>query len=247
MGSKLLLGLALAGSLVTFQARTVNAQDDPPPPRSDSQSADDARRDDDARRRDDDRARQDDRRADDRRADDRRSDGPDEGDLITLPADSIISVRIADEINSGKNHTGDLFTGIVDPSVTIHDRVVIPRGTEAHVRMEHNKKGGHVKGKAEVSLDLISLVVNGRRLEVVSDPEKRDQGTLAAKGKAEAKSGRVGSATGPAGPAGAAADPVIAAFSAAKVEVKANTRVEFILSEPFTFHRPPVTGDTQNQ
>ena len=228
MGSKLLLSLAFAGSLVTFQACAAKAQDDPPPPRSDSQSADDARRDD-------------------RRADDRRSDGPEEGDVITLPADSVISVRIADEINSGKNHTGDLFTGIVDPSVTIHDRVVIPRGTEAHVRMEHNKKGGHIKGKAEVSLDLVSLVVNGRKLEVESDPQRKDQSALAAKGKAEAKSGHVGSATTPVGPAGAVAEPVIAAFSAAKVEIKPNSRVEFTLSEPFTFHRPPVNGDNQNR
>jgi hypothetical protein len=247
MGSKLLLSLAFAGSLVSFQACAAKAQDDPPPPRTDSQSADDARRDDDARRRDDaDRDRRVDR-SDVRHADERRSDGPEEGDRITLPADSVISVRIADEINSGKNHTGDLFTGIVDPSVTIHDRVVIPRGTEAHVRLEHNKKGGHVKGKAEVSLDLVSLVVNGRKLEVESDPEKKDQGALAAKGKAEAKSGHVGSATGVAGPAGAAAEPVIAAFSAAKVEIKPNSRVEFILSEPFSFRRPPVNGDTQNQ
>ncbi len=82
-------------------------------------------------------------------------------------------MRIADEINSSKNHTGDIFTGIVDPSVLIHNQVVIPRGTEAHVRMAEDKKGGHIHGKAEVRLELVSLVVNGRRLGVESDPEVR--------------------------------------------------------------------------
>jgi hypothetical protein len=166
---------------------------------------------------------------------------------VTLPPDTIISVRIADEINSSKNHTGDIFTGIVDPSVLVHDQVVIPRGTEAHVRMAEDKKGGHIHGKAEVRLELISLVVNGRRLGVESDPEVRGQGTGAAKAKAEAKSGEhLGSASSVAGPAGSVAGPVIAAFSAAKVEMKPNSRVEFILAEPFTFARPPVTDRPQN-
>jgi hypothetical protein len=204
---------------------------------SQPQNSDEARRDEDARRQNgDDRA----------RSDERRSGAPEEGETVTLPPDTIISVRIADEINSTKNRTGDMFTGIVDPSVMIHDNVVIPRGTEAHVRMAEGKKGGHIHGKAQVSLELVSLIVNGRRLEVESDAKKNDKGALAAKGKAEKQSAEhMGSATGPAGPAGAAAGPVIAVFSAAKVEVKPNTRVEFTLAEPFTFEKPPVTNAQQ--
>jgi hypothetical protein len=216
-----------------------NGQQGGQPQSSDDTRTDDTRRDD-TRRSDDDRGRR----------DDRRSGGPQEGDRITLPPDTIISVRIADEISSTKNHTGDIFTGIVDPSVLVHDQVVIPRGTEAHVRMAEDKKGGHVHGRAEVRLELVSLVVNGRRLGVASDQEVRGQGALAAKAKAEEKSGDHigGSGTGVAGPAGSAAGPVIAAFSAPKVEMKANSRVEFILAEPFTFARPAVTdAPQQNQ
>jgi hypothetical protein len=233
-----------AGAQTSLQAglKVEGAQDNgqqasPPPQNPDETRRDDSRRDD-THRSDDDRARR----------DDRRSDVPREGDRVTLPPDTIISVRIADEINSGKNHTGDIFTGIVDPSVLVHDQVVIPRGTEAHVRMAEDKKGGHIHGKAEVRLELVSLVVNGRRLGVESDQEVRGQGAGAAKAKAEAKSGEhLGSASSVAGPAGSAAGPVIAVFSAAKVEVKANSRVEFILAEPFTFSRPPVTDAPQNQ
>jgi hypothetical protein len=217
-------------------------QASPPPQNSDDTRRDDPRRDnsqsDETRRADEDRARR----------DERGSDVPAEGERVTLPPDTIISVRIADEINSSKNHTGDIFTGIVDPSLLVHDHVVIPRGTEAHVRMAEDKKGGHIHGKAQVRLELIGLVVNGRRLGVESDPEVRGQGAGAAKAKAEEKSGEhLGSATSVAGPAGSAASPVIAAFSAAKVEIKSNSRVEFILAEPFTFERPPVTEGSQGQ
>jgi hypothetical protein len=181
-------------------------------------------------------------------SDARKSNVPAEGERVTLPPDSKISVRIADEINSGKNHTGDMFTGIVDPSVLVRDQVVIPRGTEAHVRMAEAKKGGHVHGEAKVSLELVSLVVNGRRLEVDSDIKTNDKGAMAAKAKAEKSSAtHMGSAAGPAGPAGAVAGPVIAVFAAPKVEVKPNTRVEFTLAEPFTFEKPPVTGVPPSQ
>ncbi len=201
-------------------------------------SANDARQDEDARK----------LTSNDRTGDERKDSIPAEGEKVTLPPDTKISVRIADEISSSKHRTGDMFTGIVDPSVLVHDQVVIPRGTEAHVRMEDAKKGGHVNGKARISLELVSLVVNGRRLEVESDVKTKDKGALAAKGKAEKDSlGHMGSAAGPAGPAGAAAGPVIAVFAAPKVEVKANTRVEFTLAEPFTFEKPPVTGAAQSQ
>jgi hypothetical protein len=230
---------AQSSSLMELNAGSAqdNGQQAIPPP----QNPDDTRRDDSQR----DQTRPDDDRA---RRDERGSDVSAEGQRVTLPPDTIISVRIADEINSSKNHTGDIFTGIVDPSVLVHELVVIPRGTEAHVRMAEDKKGGHIHGKAQVRLELVGLVVNGRRLGVESDPEVRGQGAGAAKAKAEEKSGEhLGSATSIAGPAGSAAGPVIAVFSAAKVEMKPNSRVEFIFAEPFTFARPPVTDVSQGQ
>lgn len=224
------------------ELNAANAQDNGQQTSRPPQNSDDTRRDDprgdETKRPDEDRARR----------DDRRSDVPAEGERVTLPPNTIISVRIADEINSSKNHTGDIFTGIVDPSVLVHDQVMVPRGTEAHVRMAEDKKGGHIHGKAQVRLELVGLVLNGRRLGVESDQEVRGQGAAAAKAKAEVKSGEhLGSATGVAGPAGSAAGPVIAVFSAAKVEIKPNSRVEFILAEPFTFARPPVTDVPQAQ
>jgi hypothetical protein len=257
MNGRISAALVVMGAMVSFVGSAADRVDAQPARRSELKSAsgqdtgqqagqpqnpDDTRREDsrrdDTRRPDDDRARR----------DDRGSDVPAEGERVTLPPDTIISVRIADEINSSKNHTGDIFTGIVDPSVLVHDKVMIPRGTEAHVRMAEDKKGGHIHGKAQIRLELVGLVVNGRRLEVESDQEVRGQGAAAAKAKAEAKSGEhLGSASSVAGPAGSVAGPVIAVFSAAKVEMKANSRVEFILAEPFTFARPPLTDTPQNQ
>ena len=128
----------------------------------------------------------------------------------------------------------------MDPSLIYNDRVVIPRGTEAHVRMAENKKGGHLHGKAKVALELVGLVMNGRKLEVVSDTYQKDQGVLAAKIKAAAPASAGAGANMATGTdPGSAVSPVIAIFHAARVDLQPNTRVEFSLTAPFTFVKPP--------
>ena len=161
---------------------------------------------------------------------------PDDYRPITLPEGTVIPVRIADEVSSKHDRPGELFSGMVDPSVLINDIVVIPRGTEAHIRMVQRKKGGHIHGKAEITLELVSLIMNGQRLEVDSDVRTKKKGAASAKSSAIAKKGEnSGGAAALGGDPTAVAGPVIAAFTAAKAEVKAGSRIEFRLESPFTF------------
>jgi hypothetical protein len=162
-------------------------------------------------------------------------------EVITLPEGFMIPIRITDEINSKHAHTGEMYSGSVDPSVLVNDVVVIPRGTEAHLRLTHLKKGGHVHGNAKVSIELVSLIINGRRLEVESNELTKKKGAMEAKGDAVVKKAPSGGDSLAGEPVGAAL-PVIAAFSAAKVQVKPGSRVEFKLEAPFTFRKQPVTA-----
>ena len=162
-------------------------------------------------------------------------------EVITLPEGFTIPVRITDEINSKHAQIGEMYSGSVDPSVLVNDAVVIPRGTEAHIRMNRLKKGGHVHGNAKVSLELVSLIINGRRLEIESNELTKKKGALSTKAEAVTKKAPSSADTVAGEPAGAAL-PVIAAFSAAKVQVKPGSRVEFKLEAPFTFRKPPVTA-----
>jgi hypothetical protein len=161
-------------------------------------------------------------------------------EVITLPEGYTIPVRITDEINSKHAHTGEMYSGSVDPSVLVNDVVVIPRGTEAHIRMNYLKKGGRIQGNAKVSLELVSLIINGRRLEVESNELTKKKSAAESKGEAVVKKAPSGGDALAGQPVGAAL-PVIAAFSAAKVQVKPGSRVEFTLEAPFTFRKPPVT------
>jgi hypothetical protein len=165
---------------------------------------------------------------------------PDAAQRILLPVGTEISVRIADRVDSNHLHSGDLLTGIVDPSLMYNDRVVIPRGTEAHVHLVENKKGGHLIGKAEVQLELTGLVLNGHELEVVSDTYHKDQGVIAAKAKsAGPASASAGTDVATGSGYGVGVSPVVAIFHAAKVDLPPETRVKFTLTVPLTFVKPP--------
>jgi hypothetical protein len=192
-------------------------------------------------------ARRQDANAQDRDSQDRSNanSSGDEG-TVTLPSGYVIPVRLADEVNSSHDKTGDLFTGTVDPSVLVNDHVVIPRGTEAHIRMVEDKKGGHLHGKAKVRLELVSLIINGERLGVDTNAPKKEKGSASTKASAEAKKGPQGAGV-VAGNPGAVAGPVIAAFSAAKVDVKPGSRIQFTLESPFTFEPPPLNALAHRQ
>jgi len=166
---------------------------------------------------------------------------PNTNSSVTLPEGTVISVRIADKVDSNRNRPGDLFTGTVDPSILEENRVVIPRGTEAHIQMVDSKKGGHIHGKAYVELQLVSLVLNGEGAEISTEPVDKKKGALSTKAKAEVKPGAAGAAEAAASvnPVGAVALGGIAAFRAAKVDIKPGSRIPFTLSEPFTFRPPP--------
>lgn len=170
-------------------------------------------------------------------------------DAVSLPAGTVISVRLADTVDSNKNHIGDQFSGTIDPSVLVGDHVVIPRGTEAHVRLVDNKKGGRIHGHAEVKLELTSLVINGTRIDVESDTYRQKQGLIGAKVKGEGKA----SANATAAEAGDVASgtpnpldaggPIVAAFRAADVKKPAGTKIDFVLTEPFTFEKATLRND----
>jgi hypothetical protein len=171
---------------------------------------------------------------------------PDSSKSITLTPGTTISVRIADTVNSSHNHAGDLITGTVDPSVFINNQVVIPRGTEAHMRVMEDRKGGRLHGKAPLRLELVGLVINKNKLDIESDDYSKKQGVLSAKLNATGKASVDGGsrAATSATPEGGAVSPIIAVFSAAKIELSAGIRIPFTLMSPFTFDvpdEPPAT------
>ncbi len=93
-----------------------------------------------------------------------------------VPSGSEISVRTNQTIDSKTARAGQTFSAVVAEDITDDSgTVVIPKGSDARVVLRKASRGGTV-GSGEMTLDLQSVTVRGRRYMVsTSDLEKSSQ------------------------------------------------------------------------
>lgn len=79
----------------------------------------------------------------------------------TIPANTNISVRLINPIDSSQAKEGDTFAASVAEPIVVGDRTVIDRGADARVRLVDLQKSGKIKGRTELAVVLDSVVVRG--------------------------------------------------------------------------------------
>src|SRR2546427_3049599 len=109
----------------------------------------------------------------------------------TVAAGTVVTVRMIDAIDSARNHAGDEFDATVNSAVVAGDRVAIPQGSNARVRLGEAKTSGHMTGRSELQLELVSLTVNGTAYNVESGTYN-EQGASRGKRTAETVGGGAG-------------------------------------------------------
>jgi BON domain len=165
---------------------------------------------------------------------------------ITIPAGTVLTVRMIDAIDSAKNHAGDEFAASLNSAVVVGNHVAFPQGSEARVRLVEAKKSGHFKGASQLELELASITANGVPYQVESgyytvsgsSRGKRTAetvgggavlgtllGAIAGGGKGAAIGAGAGAATG----AG-----VQAVTRGAQVKVPSETKLDFTLKSAVT-------------
>ena len=80
----------------------------------------------------------------------------------TLGAGTVIPVRLQDSLDTAVNKTGDTFRAVVDEDLLSGNRVVVPRGSVVEGKLTYVERSGRVKGRAAMSLQLVSMQVDGR-------------------------------------------------------------------------------------
>ena len=112
---------------------------------------------------------------------------------ITIPAGTVVSVRMIDSINSDENYAGQVFRGPLDHSIQAGNRTVFPRGATAYVKLTGAKSAGRIKGRSVLRLQLDRIVVGNQSYNVASN-------VVAFRGKSEgkktAKKAGIGAAVG---------------------------------------------------
>jgi hypothetical protein len=163
---------------------------------------------------------------------------------VTVPAGTVIAVRLGEALGSKTSHRGDTFSATVAQAVTVNNKVVIPKGAEATGTVTDSVARGKFKGASKLQIVLNSININGNEYEIHTAASTR---TMKGKGKRSATmigggagagaligalaGGGKGAAIGAA--AGAGAGTAGAAFTGNKdIVLPAETLVNFRLLQP---------------
>ena len=165
---------------------------------------------------------------------------------VTLPAGSVVTVRLARAVGSKLSTNGDHFSATVARRVEVDGKVVVPAGAEAVGKVVEAAPQGRFKGAAVLRLILESVTVNANSYDVKTTSISR---YLKGKGKRTAAmigggagggaligglaGGGKGALIGAA--AGAGAGTAGAAYTGNKeIVLPAESTLSFKLAEPLT-------------
>lgn len=83
-----------------------------------------------------------------------------------VPAGTNVTVRMIDGVDSTQARVGQTFRASIDEPVVVNGREVIPRGADVVTQLVELKDPSKLSGGGELTLDLASITVNGRPVEV---------------------------------------------------------------------------------
>jgi hypothetical protein len=83
-----------------------------------------------------------------------------------LPTGTEISVRLIDSIDSERDNAGDTFRASLEDPISLNGDVVLPKGADVRVRLTKEKESGKFTGKAELTIELVSVTANGQTIPV---------------------------------------------------------------------------------
>jgi hypothetical protein len=170
---------------------------------------------------------------------------------VTVPAGSTITVRMVDSVDSKVNTTGQVFKASLDAPIVVDDRVIVPKGTDVYVKLVNASSAGKIKGRSELTLDIQSIIFQGRTYNVSTSDVKQAGASRGKRSATTIGGGAVlgaligGLAGGGKGAAigagvGAGAGTGVQVFTKGQqIKIPSETRLDFTLEQPFDItYRP---------
>ena len=176
---------------------------------------------------------------------------------VTLPAGTVIPIRITETLDSKTAQANDVFHGSLAGDLGTGGVIAVPRGAAVMGRIVDAREAAHFKGASLLSLELTELNARGKQLTLVTDTFSKEG---AARGKNTATKAGGGAVVGSiigalAGggkgavigglAGGAAGGGVNAATRGQQTVIPTETLINFRLQSPVTFTVtiPPPGGD----
>jgi hypothetical protein len=110
---------------------------------------------------------------------------------VVVPADTVITVRLAEALSSKTSHAGDNFTASVANPVDVDGKTVIPAGANATGTVAEAAPLGRFKGGAVLRVTLDSITIGGR-----THPIQTTAVTRTEKGKGKRTATMIGGGAG---------------------------------------------------
>jgi len=165
---------------------------------------------------------------------------------ITIPAGTVVPVRITETLDSKTAQTNDAFHGSVAGDLGVQGVIAIPHGTPVMGRIIDAREAAHIKGAALLSIELTELQLRGQKIPLVTNAYNKEAegrgkntaekagggaglgaviGALAGGGKGAAIGGLAGAAAGVG---------VNAATRGQQAVIPTETLINFQLQSPIT-------------
>jgi hypothetical protein len=97
---------------------------------------------------------------------------------LTIPAGTILQVRINDYLSSDHNQVGDRVTATLQSPIVVNGYVVARRGQALTGQVEAAQKAGRVKGTSQLGIELTDLtLVDGQQRPILTELWKGSGGT----------------------------------------------------------------------
>jgi hypothetical protein len=163
---------------------------------------------------------------------------------VQLAAGTNIVVRTIDGIDSEMARVGQTFAASLDEPVMMNGQTVIPRGADVTLKLVDSKESGKLAGRTELTLDLMSVKVNGRMVDVNTQTVSRESSSRGARtAKVAGGTAAVGAIIGAIAGGGKGAAIGAGAGAAAgagaeivtkgqRVKIPSETRLTFVLDTP---------------
>ncbi len=84
-----------------------------------------------------------------------------------IPTGTVLTVRLIDDVDSQRDRMGQTYRASLDePVLDGAGNTVVTRGADVVIKLVDDKESGKIEGKTILTLDVVSLNINGRPVEI---------------------------------------------------------------------------------
>ena len=162
-----------------------------------------------------------------------------------IPTGTVLSVRLIDDVDSQRDRMGMTYRASLDePVMDTAGRTVVNRGADVIIKLVDDTESGKLEGKTILTLDVVSLNINGRSVEIDTANISQESGSRTSRSAkviggtavlgtiiGAIAGGGKGAAIGAASGAGAGT-AVQVMTKGQRVRIPSETRLTFTLQQP---------------